>query len=120
MSDPVNVSPSDLRRAADRLDALADALDSGLLPLRAATRAAVDGNPGWATSAALGATECAWRDALSGTARELRAHGDRLRAVADGYEAADHRAAERLGEAARSRPVPAATTPPTRPGRGPW
>lgn len=110
MSDPVNVSPSDLRRAADRLDALADALDAGLPRLRAATDAAVAGNPGWASSAALDGTAAAWRDALSRAGHELRTHGDRLRAVADGYEVADHRAAERLGGVASA----------VSRSRGPW
>lgn len=91
--DPISVRTDAVRAGADDLTGAAYRLGHGLAGVPGLTVSA----PGWAAAAALAAVEDAVHRWLTGLGGEAATVAAGLRAAADGYDAADDRAARRLG-----------------------
>jgi hypothetical protein len=94
----MEVSPSLLRGTGSAIHDLAE-------ELRTACRERHDGpgDPAWDTDTELRAQSSAWDGYLGGLADRLEETGERLARAADGYTAADSRAAHLLGRRNRRR-----------------
>lgn len=91
--DPITVRTTELRTNAEELTGTAYRLGHGLAGAPGLTVSA----PGWAAAVALTAVEQAVHRWLTGLGGDVAALATGLRAAADGYDAADDRAARRLG-----------------------